>query len=233
MRLLKEADVLLALGTRLNRFGTVPQYDIEYFPKSAKLIQNSINPLEIGAMFPISAGLLGDCRAVTEQLLAATEGKTPKADVKARRARTAQEKEQWAKELEDMSRNDQSPMTPRRALWEIAKATPENAAIVCDVGSISGTAGAYFGFDQHRRWFGHGSLGGIGVGYATALGVKLGRPDLPVLTLGGETPSRTMSRTGAHRQEYSGAYFADAEVGKRKRIGACWDVVERAEAAAA
>lgn len=186
MRLLKEADVLLALGTRLNRFGTVPQYDIEYFPKSAKLIQNSINPLEIGAMWPIAAGLLGDCRAVTEQLLAATEGKTPKADVKARRAKVAEEKKAWAKDLEEMSKNDQAPMIPRRALWEIAKATPENAAVVCDVGNISGTASGYFNFNEHRRWFGHGSLGGIGVGYATALGVKLGRPDLPVLTLGGD-----------------------------------------------
>ncbi len=186
MRLLKDADVLLALGTRLNRFGTVPQYDMDYFPKTAKLIQNSINPLEIGAFWPLAGGLLGDCRAVTEQLLEATEGKTPKVDANARRTRIADEKAAWAKDLEEMSMSDQVPMLPRRALWEIAKATPKNAAVVCDVGNISGTANGYFNFDEHRKWFGHGSLGGIGVGYPTALGVKLGRPDLPVLALGGD-----------------------------------------------
>jgi sulfoacetaldehyde acetyltransferase len=72
-------------------------------------------------------------------------------------------------------------------MWEVSRAVSDHTAVVADVGNISGSAGAYFDrFDHPRRWFGAGSLGGIGVGYPTALGVKLGRPDLPVLALIGD-----------------------------------------------
>lgn len=72
-------------------------------------------------------------------------------------------------------------------MWEVSRAILGDVAIVADVGNISGSAGAYFDrFSSHRRWFGAGSLGGIGVGYPTALGVKLGRPELPVIALIGD-----------------------------------------------
>ena len=186
MRLLSEADVVLALGTRLNRFGTVPQYDFDYFPNTAKLIHNSINPLEIGAAFPIEVGLVGDCGEVAAQLLREVKDKTPKIDRKARLRAIQEEKKVWATKLEEMSIVDQTPIHPRRTLWEIKQTTPKDALVVADVGNISGTANAYFHFDQTRRWLGAGSLGGIGVGYPTSLGAKLARPDLPVLALVGD-----------------------------------------------
>lgn len=186
MKLLAEADVLLALGTRLNSFGTNPQYDFDYFPSKAKLIHNSINPLELGALRPMEVGLVGDCAAVVDQLLKVTDGKKPSVDREARRRRISDEKRAWADKLNSMSLENGRPINPRRALWEISQAVPKNAAVVCDVGNVSGTAGAYFGFDAPRHFFGPGSLGGIGVGFPTALGVKLGRPDLPVLALVGD-----------------------------------------------
>lgn len=186
MRLLFEADVVVVLGSRLNSFGTNPQYDFDYFPQHAKVIHNSINPIEIGALRPISVGLVGDCGAVVEQLLKATEGQRLNVDHDAQIRRIAQEKSAWAEQLARMSLEDGRPIHPRRALWEIAQAIPQDTAVVCDVGNVSGTASAYFKFDAARRFFGPGSLGGIGVGFPTGLGVKLGRPDLPVLTLVGD-----------------------------------------------
>ena len=59
MRLLSESDLILVLGSRLNSFGTTPQYGIDFFPKHAKLIHNSINPLELGSLRPMNVGLLG------------------------------------------------------------------------------------------------------------------------------------------------------------------------------
>ena len=187
MRLVADADVIIALGTRLNAFGTTPQYGIDFFPKTAKLIHNSINPLEIGALRPVYAGLVGDCRAVTRQLISALRTRELKIDGKKRRQQIEQEKAAWSEKLHQISFIQGSKIHPRRAMWEVSRAVSDDTAVVADVGNISGSAGAYFDrFDQPRRWFGAGSLGGIGVGYPTALGVKLGRPDLPVLALIGD-----------------------------------------------
>ena len=187
MRLVADADVIIALGTRLNAFGTTPQYGIDFFPKTAKLIHNSINPLEIGALRPVYAGLVGDCRAVTRQLISALRSRELKIDGKQRRQQIEQEKKAWSEKLRQISFIHSSKIHPRRAMWEVSRAVSDHTAVVADVGNISGSAGAYFDrFDHPRRWFGAGSLGGIGVGYPTALGVKLGRPDLPVLALIGD-----------------------------------------------
>ena len=187
MKLVADSDVIIALGTRLNAFGTTPQYGIDFFPKTAKLIQNSINPLDLGSLRPIHTGLIGDCKAVTQQLTDALKGKKLSIDSASRRAQIAQEKSAWEAKLRSMSVIDGEKIQPRRAMWEVSRAIQGDVAVVADVGNISGSAGAYFAnFDQHRRWFGAGSLGGIGVGYPTALGVKLGRPDLPVVCLIGD-----------------------------------------------
>ncbi|MCU4161987.1 sulfoacetaldehyde acetyltransferase [Acidiphilium sp. AL] len=186
MRLLSEADVVLALGTRLNLFGTTPQYDFDFFPTNAKLIHNSINPLELGAFRPMEVGLLGDCLAVVNQLLEATEGRRPNVNHETQLRRIDDEKRNWADMVRGNSLVDGEFIHPKRALWEISQAIPKDAAVVCDVGNVSGSANPYFNFDKPRRWFGPGSLGGIGVGFPTALGVKLANPNLPVLALVGD-----------------------------------------------
>lgn len=186
MRLLAEADVVLALGTRLNSFGTTPQYGLDFFPRNGKLIHNSINPLELGAQRAFSAALLGDCRAVIEQLLQATDGHDVAVNKTQQLRKIAEEKTKWAKQLTEMSSENMTPIAPRRALFEVARAIPRNAIVVPDIGNVAGTASAYFSFDQPRHWLAPGSLGGIGVGYPTALGAKLARPDLPVISIGGD-----------------------------------------------
>ena len=71
MELIAQADVVLALGTRLNPFSTLPGYGIDYWPKDAKVIQVDINPDRIGLTKPVSVAIAGDARLVAEQLLAA------------------------------------------------------------------------------------------------------------------------------------------------------------------
>lgn len=186
MKLISEADVLLALGTRLNSFGTNPQYEFDYFPRTAKLIHNSINPLELGALRSIEVGLLGDCGLVSAQLLHAINERSSASDRAERLQHITAAKEEWAQKLRELSFGGERPMHARRALWEIAHAVPHESVIVTDIGNIAGTANGYFGFDKPRRWFAPGSLGGIGVSYPTALGVKLANPDLPVFTLVGD-----------------------------------------------
>ncbi|HSW20182.1 MAG TPA: thiamine pyrophosphate-binding protein, partial [Ramlibacter sp.] len=187
MKLMAKADVVLALGTRLNTFGTTPQYGIDFFPKSAQLIHNSINPLDLGSLRPMAVGLIGDCRAVARQLTESLKQHVIAADPAKVRAEVQAEKDAWARKHEEMSSSANATIHPRRALWEVARATPAGTAIVADVGNISGAANSYFqSFERSRNFFGGGSLGSIGVALPTALGVSLARPDQPVLTLVGD-----------------------------------------------
>jgi len=188
MRLLSESDCILVLGSRLNSFGTTPQYGIDFFPKTAKLIHNSINPLELGALRPISTGLLGDCRAVTDQLIVGLKDYRFNGDAKQRLSEINSYKEAWEAKLKEMSNIAGDPIPPRRALWEVSNAVKnQDVSIVADVGNISGSANAYFtSFKKPRTWFAAGSLGGIGVGYPTAMGVSLANPERKVLALVGD-----------------------------------------------
>lgn len=190
MNLVAESDLLIALGTRLNAFGTTPQYGKDFFPQAVPLIHNSIDPLELGALRRTAVGLLGDCQAVTNQLLAGLKGAEFQIDHRARRSELAAAKDAWNRKLYEMSHESGDPIHPRRALWEISQ-TIRNAdkdiCVVTDVGNVCATASAYFDFiDKPRRWIASGSLGGIGVGLPTALGVKLANPAQPVVALIGD-----------------------------------------------
>lgn len=186
MNVVSKADVILALGTRLNNFGLNTQYELDFFPESAKLIQNSHDPMELGAQKPIAVGLCGDAAAVTNQLIAALANKPIANNKETAKALVAKEKESWTKEIQEMSLLDREVMHPRRALWELAKAMPTNAITVLDIGNVCGTAAAYLRPDTPGQYLGAGSLGGIGVSYPTAIGAKMARPDRPVCAVLGD-----------------------------------------------
>merc|ERR1712167_250212 len=69
MELIAKADVILALGTRLNPFSTLPGYGIDYWPKQAKLIQVDINSDRIGLTKPVNVAIQGDARLVADAIL--------------------------------------------------------------------------------------------------------------------------------------------------------------------
>ncbi len=186
MKLVAQADCVLALGTRLNRFGLNPQYGTDFWPEGVPLIQNSHDPLELGAQVPITCGLLGDVAEVTRQLLTALDGRALAGDGAAAKALVAQEKAAWAQELAEMSQVDSPVMHPRRALWELAQAMPAEAIVVLDIGNVSGTAGAYLNPERAGHYVAPGSLGGIGVSYPTAMGAKMARPDARVVCIIGD-----------------------------------------------
>ncbi|WP_033292686.1 sulfoacetaldehyde acetyltransferase [Amycolatopsis jejuensis] len=187
MRLISEADVVLALGTRLNEFGTIAQYDFDYFPQNAKLIHNEIDPLNLGRLRAIEVGLVGDAGAVVGQLLEAIPHGPDVQIVADRRARIAAEKKKWVEELRALSASDDAdPIDPRRALREVTSALPADSVVATDVGNVCGTANGYLEFESGRRFLSAGTLGGIGVAYSTALGAKLACPDKPVLSFSGD-----------------------------------------------
>jgi len=70
MKLIAKADVVLALGTRLGPFGTLPQHGLDYWPKNAKIIQIDADGKMLGLVKPISVGINGDAKEAAAALLA-------------------------------------------------------------------------------------------------------------------------------------------------------------------
>jgi len=201
MELISRADVVLALGTRLNPFSTLPGYGIDYWPKEAKLIQVDINPDRIGLTKPVSVGIVGDAKAVATSLLARLSDSAGDAGRADRKNLIAQTKSAWAQELTSMDHEDDDPgttwnqrardakpkhMSPRMAWRAISSALPKDAIISSDIGNNCAIGNAYPTFDEGRKYLAPGLFGPCGYGFPSIVGAKIGNPDTPVVGFAGD-----------------------------------------------
>ena len=201
MELISRADVVLALGTRLNPFSTLPGYGIDYWPKDACIIQVDINPNRIGLTKTISVGIVGDAKKVAESILAKlspSAGNEGRAD---RKAMIAQTKSAWAQQLSSMDHEDDDPgttwneraraakpewLSPRKAWRAIQSALPREAIISSDIGNNCAIGNAYPSFEEGRKYLAPGLFGPCGYGLPSIVGAKIGCPDTPVVGFAGD-----------------------------------------------
>ncbi|ASN06105.1 sulfoacetaldehyde acetyltransferase [Virgibacillus necropolis] len=187
MNTMKNADVLLAIGTRLSVFGTLPCYDIDYFPKNAKIIQIDINPGNIARTHPVEVGVIGDAKEASQEIFKRLKTKKPELQTdKNRLSVIANEKENWDEELTSLAMEEGSPINPRRALLELARVLPDNAIVTSDIGNVSSTANAYMKFNQSRKHIAALTFGNCGFAYPAAMGAKIAAPDCPVVAIVGD-----------------------------------------------
>ena len=201
MELIARADVVLALGTRLNPFSTLPGYGIDYWPKDARIIQVDINPDRIGLTKPVSVGIVGDAKKVAEQLLDALADDAGDAGRNARKATIAQTKSAWAQELTSMDHEQDDPgttwnqrardakpdwMSPRMAWRAITAALPKDAIISSDIGNNCAIGNAYPSFEAGRKYLAPGLFGPCGYGLPSIVGAKIACPDTPVVGFAGD-----------------------------------------------
>ncbi|MBA4397569.1 MAG: sulfoacetaldehyde acetyltransferase [Syntrophus sp. (in: bacteria)] len=187
MKTLAQADVMLAIGTRLSVFGTLPQYDINYFPDKAKIIQIDINPKHIARTHPIEVGIIGDAKDATVEILKRLKDMDSSRKHDARRLKAvAKEKKIWEKEIVDLAMVDGNPINPRRVLLEISRALPDNAIVTTDIGNVASTANSYLKFNQSRRHIAALTFGNTGFAYPAALGAQIACPDAPVIAIVGD-----------------------------------------------
>ena len=198
MRLIAQADVVLALGTRLGPFGTLPQYGMEYWPAEASIIQADADPRMIGLVRNVSVGLCGDARATAEALherLWSRPG-VSLSELDARRAAIAREKEVWEEELAtwtcetdpwsiEVATGDPG-MHPRQMLRELEKAMPRDAMVSTDIGNICSVANSYLRFAQPRSMFAAMSFGNCGYAFPAVIGAKVAAPDRPAVAYVGD-----------------------------------------------
>jgi len=201
MELIAKADVVLALGTRLNPFSTLPGYGIDYWPKDAKIIQVDINPDRIGLTKPVTVGIIGDARKVAASLLEKLAPNAGDADRTARKEIIARTKSAWAQELTSMDHEEDDPgtswnerarnrepkkMSPRMAWRAIQSALPKDAIISSDIGNNCAIGNAYPTFEEGRKYLAPGLFGPCGYGLPSIMGAKIGRPDTPVVGFAGD-----------------------------------------------
>jgi sulfoacetaldehyde acetyltransferase len=198
MKLIARADVVLALGTRLGPFGTLPQYGMEYWPKDARIIQVDADAKMLGLVKPISVGICGDARAAA-LALAARLADMPLACLVNRDARLADiktEKDAWETELDGWAcekdpwslevASGSAFMHPRQMLRELERAMPDGAMVSTDIGNICSVSNSYLRFDRPRSMFAAMSFGNCGYAFPTIIGAKVAAPDRPAIAYVGD-----------------------------------------------
>jgi sulfoacetaldehyde acetyltransferase len=198
MYALAEADVVVALGTRLGPFGTNPQYGIDYWPKNAKLIQVDANPRHLGLTREANVAIHGDAGAAARELLSLLQQKQAeggvaclgRASLEHRKSHIQNLKSNWANVLQQMT--DATPhstvgkIKPRAALRELQKAMPANVMVTTDIGNTCSVANSYLNFETPGSFFAAMTFGNCGYSFPTAIGAKYGAPHRPVVAYAGD-----------------------------------------------
>ena len=201
MDLIQQADVVLALGTRLNPFSTLPGYGLDYWPRQAKIIQVDINPNRIGLTKKVAVGIVGDAKKVASGILAYLSPQAGDAGRTERKNLISTTKSRWAQQLSSMDHEQDDPgttwneraraakpkwMSPRMAWRAIQSALPRNAIISSDIGNNCAIGNAYPTFDEGRKYLAPGLFGPCGYGLPSVVGAKISCPDVPVVGFSGD-----------------------------------------------
>jgi sulfoacetaldehyde acetyltransferase len=203
MKLIAQADVVIALGSRMGPFGTLPQHGLDYWPKDAKIIQIEADHTNLGLVKKISVGICADAKAAAKALTARLEGKKLACDATkaARAAQIKEEKAAWEKELdgwthekdpfsldmiEEAKKEGGSWLHPRQVLRELEKAMPPRVMVSTDIGNINSVANSYLRFDEPRSFFAPMSFGNCGYALPTIIGAKVAAPDRPAIAYAGD-----------------------------------------------
>ena len=201
MELISKADVVLALGTRLNPFSTLPGYGIDYWPKNAKIIQVDMNSDRIGLTKKVTVGICGDAKLVAQQLLKKLSKNSGDTDRQKRKDLIHQTKSAWLQKLSGLDHEDDDPgtvwnkearsrdkdrMSPRQAWRAIQAGMPDDVIISSDIGNNCAIGNAYPTFEKGRKYLAPGLFGPCGYGFPSILGAKIGCPDVPVIGFAGD-----------------------------------------------
>ncbi|MDC0658595.1 sulfoacetaldehyde acetyltransferase [Leisingera sp. SS27] len=242
MELISKADVVLALGTRLNPFSTLPGYGIDYWPTDAKIIQVDINPDRIGLTKKVTVGIVGDAKQVADTILGKLSGTAGDEGREERKALIAHTKSSWAQELSSMDSEQDDPgttwneraraakpdwLSPRRAWRAIQAGLPKDAIISSDIGNNCAIGNAYPSFEEGRKYLAPGLFGPCGYGLPAVVGAKIGCPDVPVVGFSGDGAFgiAVTELTAIGREEWPAVtqvVFRNYQWGAEKRNSTLW-----------
>ncbi|HCV34033.1 MAG TPA: sulfoacetaldehyde acetyltransferase [Acidimicrobiaceae bacterium] len=203
MKLISQADVVLALGTRLGPFGTLPQHGMDYWPKDARIIQVDADHRMLGLVKKISVGICGDAGAAAVALAERLDERVLACDASRdhRSQHMADEKSEWEAELEEWTHEiddfsvdmikqaideEDNWLHPRQVLRELEKAMPARVMVSTDIGNINSVANSYLRFEEPRSFFAAMSWGNCGYALPTIIGAKAAAPERPAVAFAGD-----------------------------------------------
>jgi len=181
-----EADVILAVGTGFGEADCSswdPKYTFAIPPST--LIQIDIDPQEIGKIYPVEVGIVGDAKRTLRELVRHLRGMKP-VQSSARAGEIAKRKRDWQDELKESQLDAGKPIHPARLLMELSKAAPADAIFVTDVGWNKNGAGQQLQTLRPQSFLTSGGLATMGFAPPAAIGAKLAAPDRKVIGLVGD-----------------------------------------------
>jgi thiamine pyrophosphate-dependent acetolactate synthase large subunit-like protein len=183
--LLRESDLILALGTRLG-FNTT-RFTNDVVPASARIVQVDIDPLALGRYFPVELGIAADAGtvagALADVMAPIPAGAAP---WRARNEKFVKDREQLRRGREEIAARGAKPLHPETVYSELRKAAPRNALFTIDAGTTGLQATDKLPCYTVPSLIAPLDCGNIGFSYAAGLGAKVAAPDRPVISLMGD-----------------------------------------------
>jgi len=196
MMAIREADVVLALGSRLNPFGTLPQYGIDYWPKDAKIIQVEIDPKRLNLVKQVDLPIHSDIKSFSIQLLNLLQQKHEhglfSSSVRQKKLQEISSlKQNWKQEINNLSSSNPNVISkgkikPRTALSILEKCLPDNVIVSTDIGNICSLSNTYLNFEKPRSFLAAMTFGNCGYSVPAAMGAKIADPERPVIAYVGD-----------------------------------------------
>jgi len=183
-RLVKEADVILALGTRLGFNSTF--YSFDNINEQAKIIQVELEPTAIGRYFPVALGIWADASTAAEQLRSELEKLDVRSEVETWTQHYKTERAAYLEKRDAEAATDAHPIQPSGLFKALRDVLPKNAAITMDAGTLCLQATDALNYWEPPSLFTPLDFGLVGFSFACGLGVKIARPDRPVISLMGD-----------------------------------------------
>ena len=182
--LVQEADLILAIGTRLGFNSTFYSYD--NISKSAKIVQIDIDPIAIGRYFPVEIGIQGDVKIFLAQLNSLLKDRMLNNNHHGWIQNFIKKKIEYYKKRDEDADTNSKIIQPSGLFKELRNLIPKNSSITLDAGTLCLQATDEFNFFESKSLFTPLDFGLVGFSFAAGLGVKLAKPHSPVFSLMGD-----------------------------------------------
>ena len=182
--LMKEADVILALGTRIGFNATFYSYD--NINSAAKIIHVEQDPTAIGRYFPVALGIWGDAPTVSKQLLLEAKKFNQRKEALAWSETLIADRRLFLAQRDTDAILQSNPIQPSGLYKTLREVCPKESSYTMDAGTLCLQATDALNYWQPQSLFTPLDFGLVGFSFAAGLGVKLAMPERPVISLMGD-----------------------------------------------
>jgi acetolactate synthase I/II/III large subunit len=174
-QIIGEADLIIAVGTRMDIFSTAFQYGI--ISREAKLVHHNTTATQLGVPFPFEVGVAGS----TGSFIAGLTERVDRAGRQWSWADIARARADWETERHTYARDDIEPIAPQFVGHAVREALPANGMMVVDAGNQAKHMRVQFDAYEPGTYITMDDFGAVGGAFPIGLGAKLARPDRPVM----------------------------------------------------